>query len=97
MNQLDLSATAMRNCFQETPDLTPYKCIENNIALDTMNPPLDKQRGSGLLWARKSMELCFSQPDCADEDTLNRILWFASHGDTPYPCQASEKTTTSER
>ena len=85
MNQLDLSATAMRNCFQENPDLTPFKRLDNKVALDTMNPALDKQKGSGLFWSKKSMELCFDEPDCADEDTLNRAIWFASRGDEPYP------------
>ena len=85
MNQLDLSATAMRNCFQDKPDLAAYTCVENKIALDTMNAPLDKQRGSGLKWAKKSTELCFLHADCADEATLNRILWFAAHGDAAYP------------
>src|SRR6267142_4236051 len=34
MNKLDLSATAMRNCFAEKPDLTPYKTRPNRIKLD---------------------------------------------------------------
>ncbi len=85
MNQLDLSATAMRNCFQEKPDATPFQCIANKIALDTLNPPLEKQRGSGLMWATKSKALCFTNPDCADEGTLNRAIWFSARGDAPYP------------
>lgn len=85
MNQLDLSATAMRNCFQEKSDLTPYHCRDNRIALDSMNPSLNEQKGTGLMWAQKSIKLCFDRVDMADEDTLNRILWFATHGDEPYP------------
>src|SRR5262245_63132975 len=34
MNQLDLSATPMRHCFQDKPDLTPYTAAPNKIALD---------------------------------------------------------------
>jgi hypothetical protein len=29
--------------------------------------------------------LCFSKPDAAEEDTLNRILWFAAKGEEEYP------------
>jgi YVTN family beta-propeller protein len=85
MNQLDLSATAMRACFQEQPDLTPFKCLETRIALDTMNPAADKQKGSGLFWSNKSEALCFDEPDCANEDILNRVVWFSVKGDDAYP------------
>jgi hypothetical protein len=86
MNQLDLSATPMRNCFQNVPDLTPYTCLPNNIPLDEMNPPLKKLKGKALYWAQKSLELDLSKEDRADEDTFNRILWHATRGyDTPYP------------
>jgi hypothetical protein len=86
MNQLDLSATPMRSCFQEKPDLTPYTVVPNKVALDEMNPPLDKLQGAALHWAKKSLELSFEKEDEADEDTLNRILWHAVRGyDTPYP------------
>src|SRR5207244_12807703 len=33
MNQLDLSATPLRPCFQATPDLRPYTCRPNQIPL----------------------------------------------------------------
>jgi hypothetical protein len=86
MNQLDLSATAMRNCFQSKADLTPYTCVANRIPLDQMNPPLKKLSGQALHWARKSLALNFDDADEADEDTLNRILWHATRGDgAPYP------------
>ncbi|HLJ94227.1 MAG TPA: alkaline phosphatase family protein, partial [Gemmataceae bacterium] len=86
MNQLDLSATAMRNCFQAEPDLTPYRCRPNTIALDEMNPPLQKLRGQALHWAKKSLALNFEEGDKADEDTLNRILWHTMRGDdAAYP------------
>lgn len=88
MNQLDLSATAMRNCFQSTPDLTPYACLPNKIPLDQMNPPLEKLNGKALEWAKKSLALNLDEGDAADEDTLNRILWHATRGyDTPYPAK----------
>jgi hypothetical protein len=85
MNQLDLSATAMRTCFQTRPDLTPYRCLDNKIALNEMNPPLAGLKGEALHWARKSLALNLDKGDEADEDTLNRILWYSTRGNAPYP------------
>jgi YVTN family beta-propeller protein len=86
MNQLDLSATPMRRCFQATPDLTPYTAVPNRVPLDELNPELGKLKGKALEWAKKSLELDLDEADEADEDTLNRILWHAVRGyETPYP------------
>jgi YVTN family beta-propeller protein len=86
MNQLDLSATAMRDCFDSKPDLTPYVCQPNRVKLDEMNPPLIRLQGKALDWAKKSLALNLDEGDEADEDTMNRILWHATRGyDTPYP------------
>jgi hypothetical protein len=85
MNQLDLSATAMRNCFGDKQDLTPYECVPNRVKLDEMNKPLGVLTGPALEWAKKSLRLNLEDGDAADEDTLNRILWHATHGETPYP------------
>ncbi len=86
MNQLDLSATPLRGCFQDEPDLTQYAAAPNKVPLDEMNPPLEKLQGEALKWAKKSLELDFDEEDEADEDTLNRILWHSVKGyDRPYP------------
>jgi DNA-binding beta-propeller fold protein YncE len=88
LNQLDLSATPMRACFHDKPDLTPYVCLPNRIPLDEMNLPLDQLKGQALHWAKKSMELDLDEGDAADEDTLNRIIWHSVRGyETPYPEQ----------
>jgi hypothetical protein len=85
MNQLDLSATAMRKCFQPRADLTAYRCLDNKIPLDEMSRPLDKLDGEALRWAKESMALDLDEADEADEDTLNRILWHSVRGKAPYP------------
>ena len=86
MNQFDLSATPMRNCFMDKPDFAGYTARKNNIPLDEMNPGTQSLSGPQLYWAQKSMELPLDDVDMADEDTLNRILWHATRGyDTPYP------------
>jgi YVTN family beta-propeller protein len=88
MTQMDLSATPMRVCFQDTPDLTPYRVKQNLIALDEMNPPVKQLTGKARYWAEKSLALNLDEADKADEDTLNRILWHATRGyNTPYPEQ----------
>src|SRR5436309_8435179 len=70
MNQLDLSATPMRACFQATADLRPYRRRPNRIPLDEMNPPLTELKGAALYWARQSLALQLDKGDRADEDTL---------------------------
>jgi YVTN family beta-propeller protein len=86
MNQLDLSATQMRGCFQDKPDVAAYRCVDNRIALDEMNPPLKKLTGPALRWAKESIALDLDDADEADEDLLNRILWHSVRGyDAAYP------------
>src|SRR5262249_11817464 len=86
MNQMDLSATPMRNCFQDRPDLSPYVTVGNKVALDEMNPPLEKLTGKARFWAEKAIALNLEEGDKADEDTLNRIIWQATKGyDVSYP------------
>jgi hypothetical protein len=93
MNQLDLSATAMRNLFQSKPVMTPYRCLPTRIPLDEMNPALGQLQGPALYWAKKSLTLNLDEGDSADEDTFNRILWHAVRGySTRYPQEFAGKT-----
>ncbi len=86
MTQFDLAANPMVECFQNTPDLTPYAALPNNIPLDEMNPKLAALRGKERHYAKLSNELPLDDIDLADETTFNRILWHAVKGyDTPYP------------
>ena len=86
MNQLDLSADAMTDCFTATPDFTPYKAVKNNIPLDDLNPALVSLSGKQLYWAQKSLEQNIEDVDRIDDDVFNRIIWHAVKGyDRPYP------------
>lgn len=86
MSQFDLTAEPMSDCFTSNPDFTPYQVLPNNIPLDQLNPKLTSLSGKQLYWARKSMEMPLDEADEADEDDLNRIVWFASKGyNVPYP------------
>ncbi|MBI2946726.1 MAG: phosphoesterase [Verrucomicrobia bacterium] len=86
MNQMDALAPLMTHCFTPKPDLTPYRCLPNNIPLDEMNKATTQLHGAELYWAEKSLEQSLDEVDQADEDTMNRIIWHSVKGvDTPYP------------
>ena len=91
MNQLDLNADPMLDCFTNQPDFTPYNFIKNNIPLDQLNPDLNKLLGAQLYWAKKSLEQDIDDADRIDDDIFNRIIWHSVKGfNTPYP--ANTKT-----
>lgn len=86
MNQLDMTAEAMVDCFTGKPDFSPYKAVKNNIPLDQLNPALTSLSGDQLYWAEKSLEQDLDDVDRIDEDTFNRIIWHAVKGyNRPYP------------
>jgi YVTN family beta-propeller protein len=86
MNQFDMTASPMTDCFTAKPDFTPYTALKNIIPLDQLNPQLTSLEGSQLYWAQKSLEQDLDDVDRIDEDTFNRIIWHAVKGyDRPYP------------
>ena len=75
MNQLDAAAPTMEDCFQATPDPSPYKCLVPEF-------PSDQPNGSRAvkMWRRKDAwpvhrRLRLFQADLIDEDALNRAAW----------------------
>lgn len=86
LNQFDLAAVPMLDCFTNKPDFKPYKALPNNIPLDEINPELTSLSGDALYWAQKSMEQNLDELDRIDEDTFNRIIWHSVKGyNVPYP------------
>jgi hypothetical protein len=86
LNQLTMAANPMLDCFQETPDVTPYDVLPNQIPLNEMNRNMAQLRGKARYYARKSAELPLDDVDLADEGVFNRIIWHAVKGpDIPYP------------
>ena len=87
MNQLDATATPMRDCFSDMPDFTPYDAVPANIPLDQMNPnPKEISNATLRNNALASAGLPLDQVDQCPEDVLNRILWHAMKGPhMPYP------------
>jgi YVTN family beta-propeller protein len=90
MNQFDAAATPMASCFANQPNLSPFQSVKNNIPLDQMNPQVSEIKNPQQRhWAEVSMTLPLDDIDEADEDTLNRILWFSQRGrDDTYPAWA---------
>ena len=86
MNVIDATALPMFDCFIDTPDTAfRYKVIPNRIPLDEMNPAPEKLKGEALRFTKQSMQYAFHIIDGGNDDTLNRILWFAAKGNQRYP------------
>ncbi|MGL5095714.1 MAG: alkaline phosphatase family protein, partial [Planctomycetia bacterium] len=90
MNQYDAAATINSDCFTDTPDFTPYDAVPNLIPLDRMNKSVAEATDPvELKWVKASMEMPLDEVDQADEDLLNRVLWFAARKtDAGYPAWA---------
>jgi len=87
MNIQDAIANPMMDCFGTAPDKSPYTAVPNNIPLEEMNPQLLSLKGKALHYAKKSMLPEFDGVDAGSDDLLNRILWYAAKGNTPYPAR----------
>ncbi len=88
MNQMVALAPLMTDCFTSKPDFKPYQFLPNQIPLDEMNKATAQLQGDELHWALKSLEIPLDDPDRADEDTLNRIVWHSVKGvNAPYPVE----------
>jgi hypothetical protein len=87
MNQLDASASPI-DIFQAWPDLTPYKAVVPDIALNNLlvQPSADRETAR---WIRESERQDFTSADVANPEILNRILWFSVRGNNEtYPTVA---------
>lgn len=87
MNIQDAIANPMTECFTSVPDKSPYKALPFNIPIDEMNPQIFGLKGKALYYAKKSLLPEFDGIDSGNDDLLNRILWFAEKGNTPYPAK----------
>ena len=96
MNISDATAMPMFDCFNYTPDFTPYQSLPNQIPLNEMNKNLAELKGTALRFARKSLEPQFDYIDQGDDDLLNRILWFAMKGREKYPAKFCGKEEEEE-
>jgi hypothetical protein len=77
---------SMRHVFDDTADLTAYQARANSVPLDEMNPAPTALKGIARAWAIASSKMDFSHPDAADENMLNRAIWYSASGfKRPYP------------
>ncbi len=98
MSQFDLLAAPMSDCFTDTPDFTPYKALPNQIPLDQMNPKVSTLKGKQRYWAEKSMKMPLEEMDQAEDEDLNKIIWYAVRGyDVPYPRMSKKLGVQSEK
>jgi YVTN family beta-propeller protein len=84
MNQLDAAASPI-DIFQAKPDLTPYKAVLPQVALNNLLTPSVADRETAR-YIRESEQQNFASEDLANPQVLNRILWFSVRGEThDYP------------
>jgi YVTN family beta-propeller protein len=84
LNQYDGSAIPMLNSFSNTPNLTPYTALPENVPLTQMNT-------TSSPGAAQSAQMNWSQPDLNSDDALNRIVWRATKGSQPYPASPNNQ------
>lgn len=85
MNALDTTATPMYDCFSSHLDTASYHFIPARIPLDEMNKPTTDLQGEASKMALHSDERQFDRIDGRDDDPLNRIIWFVTMKNKPYP------------
>jgi hypothetical protein len=75
----------MFDCFSESPNKAPYTFVKNIIPLNEMNKSAASLNGKAKKYSILSSSPEFDHIDSGNDDILNRILWFASMGNKPYP------------
>lgn len=85
MNPIDATALPMFDCFTDKPAVQAFTVLPNRIPLDEMNKPFSALSGSALYYAKLSAKNAKEGTDKGEDDEINRILWFAAKGKTPYP------------
>src|SRR5207248_6277887 len=97
MNKFDACAYPMKNCFQDTPYLTPYTAVGNNVPLDERNPEGAAMTPADRYWLAKSLALNWSEIDGPDPYWLNRVNWYSLlKGTPPYPAPPGERPASAD-
>ncbi len=88
MNTMDAAVdpTSLGELFADHAVQPAFDVRPTNIPLDTMSFAASTLTGIERAWAEASDAMDFSHPDAADEELLNRAIWYATKGyETPYP------------
>ena len=78
LSRFDFYGRPLRDIFEDTASLTPFKALRSAQRFDELNP----EKGPS---AKASLELKLDRVDAADEDAFNQILWQVLKGRQPYP------------
>lgn len=86
MHAVDATAELMLDCFEDRKNPVSYHFLPNRIPLDELNKSLSALKGKELYYAQQSLETMVEEGiDNGKDDLMNRILWFATKGEQPYP------------
>jgi YVTN family beta-propeller protein len=91
MNIIDATALPMFDCFAGKFNNSPYPVETNKIPLNEMNKAAAQLSGKAKKYTILSSLPEFDHIDSGDDDLLNRIIWFASKNNQPYPKQMTLK------
>jgi hypothetical protein len=76
---------AMKECFTDRADRSPYTGLKNNVPLDQINGAKQAMAPAMQEMAELSERQNLKVPDAAEEDGLYRVLWYAARGEESYP------------
>jgi phospholipase C len=85
MNVMDATSRLMTDCFQQTMKSQKFNFLKNNIPLDKMNKPLNALTGKAKKFAEISQHEIFKEVDGGEDDKMNRVIWYYTKGELPYP------------
>jgi YVTN family beta-propeller protein len=85
MNTMDATSRLMTDCFTTIKNVATYTALSSNIALNEMNKPLKSLTGVAKKMALQSQYEVFNEIDGGKDDKMNRIIWFYTKGNIPYP------------
>ncbi|RYZ30133.1 MAG: phosphoesterase [Chitinophagaceae bacterium] len=85
MNVMDATALPMFDCFTDKIDRTPFTALRNRIPLDEMNKPANALSGKAKKFTLLSSSPMLAKIDSGNDDLLNRIIWYSTMGNKPYP------------
>jgi YVTN family beta-propeller protein len=74
MSQYDAAAMPMWQCFTNTPDLTPYKSLKNNVDLEAKNIAMNES-------ARRSASFNLAVEDAAPDNEFSEVIWKTVKGE----------------
>ncbi len=87
LNQMVAAAPLLTDCFQTTPDLTPYQCLVPQAPLNDPKKPRPAKTAAEKKLAAQVADFDFSKPDLIDEDALNRAIWQETRPGERYPAE----------